>query len=90
MSDRATIKLYVNQTEYVDWEDSTQIERNTAILMHEIGHALKLAHPTDIGTGNKDTPSVMQTEGVTGANFVHRITNYDKSALIHKWGEANE
>jgi len=85
--DFASVKIliYLRNNEHWTQNDQTNIAYNTAILMHEIGHALKLAHPT-----NSSTPSVMQTEGVTGANFVPRITNYDKSALIHKWGESNE
>ena len=53
--------------------------------MHEIGHALKLSHPTESKTdGLKYLPAVMQTLRI-GGNFTYEITNYDKSALFHKW-----
>ena len=84
---RTKIEIYLKNNAHWRATDSANIEYNTAILMHEIGHALKLAHPAESETdGLKYLPAVMQTLGI-GGNFTHEITNYDKSALIHKWEE---
>ena len=57
-----------------------------AVLMHEIGHALKLKHPYEEGYGNQTNyPSVMQAK--LNAGYTGYITTVDKGSLIKKRGE---
>lgn len=77
--------------------NNSSVSYMQAIVMHEVGHALKLTHPLEEAQiSNKGTfPSVMHVNqiGILYGNYLDSleykpticITNYDKSALKYKW-----
>ena len=79
------------------WRDDEEIK---SVINHETGHALKLSHPVESSTmtySNKQSfPCIMMPvqksasantyEEASYKESSHHITNYDKSALIYKWG----
>ena len=61
-------------------------------LLHEIGHALKLTHIEEYTGQNQESasetfPSIMHRHPEC-VNYTLYITNFDRMALIKKWGLA--
>ncbi len=69
--DFCRVYIYTNQMDANNMTDAQKISNAT----HEIGHSLKLAHPTSSHT------SVMN-QGIQSIG----PTDYDRSELISKWG----
>jgi len=61
-----------------NWRDLSDVEKE-GVIIHEIGHALKLDHP------DMNVLSVMQS-GVGGEYHSNYITVYDIYSLKSKWG----
>ena len=61
-----------------NWRDLSDVGKE-GVVIHEIGHALKLDHP------DKNVLSVMQS-GVGGEYHSNYITVYDIYSLKSKWG----
>ena len=86
-----SIKIYMN-TASSAFSDSTNAAKKTFI--HEVGHALKLAHPaknSSLSGHNKgekgNLPLAVMNQGFPNGDEVSStVTDHDKENLIAKWG----
>ena len=64
--------------------NDSNIQVLISTLIHELGHALKLEHPTNVSL-----PCIMQS-AKENPGCTDYITNIDRGSLIKKWGEYND
>lgn len=83
---------YYNATYYFNMEEIRTVTKK--VFAHELGHALKLAHPVQSAThsGSKSYdgyPYAIMNNGLLDGKVCDSktITDHDKSCLIAKWGK---
>ncbi len=83
---KADVKLYPDQMTADGMTDTNRL----ATTIHEVGHSLKLAHPTDpsqSGACASTTPVPAGKETVMRQDFKDfGVQEYDRNELIKKWG----
>lgn len=61
-----------------------KVEEKERIIIHEVGHALKLQHPHDYNASYRAYSLMMQ--GTYDAYRTYGITGHDRATLREKWG----
>lgn len=94
-SDWASVKIYMNTSTsaYSGFSNKTTVAK--AVFIHEVGHALKLAHPMNnkyaaghIYCGNNEyLPFAVMNQGSpNGLERAYTVQEHDRENLIAKWG----
>ncbi len=84
----ATIVMNTNPNAFNGASNKTVAARKT--FLHEVGHLLKLCHPTVNSSLTDHThygyPYAIMNQGLPGGQTASSIRPHDKSCLIAKWG----